>query len=97
MYKLKKGDIIIALEDIIIPDTGRTYYIYKNKRYELKRFFNDNWHIEGLDNIIVNRSERRKGKYDNECGWFSEETLFKKFDCVKIMRKKKLKQINENR
>jgi hypothetical protein len=50
MAILKKGDIIIALEDIIIPGTGVTFYIWKGKRYIIKEFLpawkQDAWHIQ---------------------------------------------------
>jgi len=102
MIKLNEGDIIIALEDIIIPGTGVTYYIYKNKRYELKekldsKTWGENaWYIESAENILISRKERREGKFDYERGWFKESELFQKFDCVKIIRKRKLDEIYKN-
>jgi len=99
MPKLNKGDIVVALEDIIIPGIKTTYFIYKEKKYELKESLDSKtwgenaWYIENVENILISRKERRKGKYDNKCGWFKESELFQKFDCIKITRKRKLDKI----
>ena len=41
--RLKIGDIIIALEDIIISGTGLSYYIYKGHKYKIKEKVKKTW------------------------------------------------------
>jgi len=97
--RLKVGDIIIALEDLIIPSTGCSYYIYKGFYYKIVEYLpawtENAWHIE----LIMNRQERRERhrkeprnrRYDP---YMTESQLFEQFDCVKIQRKEKLKKLN---
>lgn len=101
--KLKKGITIICLEDIIIPGTGCTFYIWKGKKYILKKYLPDwnepAWNIQLEENAILNRKSRRQFSnfsnysFENQ-GWFTEKELFQKFNCIKYTRKEKLKKIN---
>ena len=86
--RLRKGDIIICLENFDIPGTGVTFTFYKNKRYIVYKYLplwkeSNAWEI------------RLEGGYIFEqTGFMSEDDIFKKFDCVKYQRKNKLKKIN---
>jgi hypothetical protein len=88
--KLKEGDIIICLEDFHVAGIVVTFYFYKNRKYIISKYLplwkTDAWRIE---------LTQGKPKFE-ETGYFSEDDLFKKFDCVKYQRRKKLKKINEN-
>lgn len=85
--KLKKNDIIIALEDIIIPDTGSTFYIYKGNSYKITEFL-DLWKENAW------RIKLGSNNFQNQ-GWFTENELFQKFNCLKIQRQKKLKKLSK--
>jgi len=85
--KLKKNDIIIALEDIIIPGTGVTFYIYKGQKYKVSEYLSkwdeNAWRINLIDS----------NNFQNQ-GWFTENELFQKFNCLKYLRKRKLKKLS---
>lgn len=90
MNKLKKGNIIILLEDIIIPGTGTTFYYYKGNKYRIKRYL-DKWNEPAWYIKLIRTKEIKL--YGSEDGYFSEKDLLKKFDCVKYSRKLKLKKL----
>ena len=85
--KLKIGDIIIALQNITIPSTGITWYIYKGMTYKIIEYLplwkENAWKITS-----------KKGGFKNT-HYLSETEIFKKFDCVRIQRLKKLKKLQK--
>ena len=83
--KLKIGDRIIALENITIPSTGTTWYIYKGKTYKI---------IEDLPLWKENAWKIifKNGGFENTF-YLSERNILKNFDCVRFQRKEKLKEI----
>ena len=94
--RLKIGDIIIALEDIIISGTGLSYYIYKGHKYKIKEYLplwkENAWYI--IPNFVWNNNTVWK---KNNCGkrydaHLTESELFEKFDCTTIQRKEKLEK-----
>ena len=85
--KLKLHDILIALEDIIIP--GTAFYIYKGKKYKVREYLPE-WNENAWNIILMNRF-----RTFGDQGWFTEEELFEKFDCVTTQRRKKLKRLSE--
>jgi hypothetical protein len=97
--KLKQGAVIISLEDIIIPGTGCTFYIWKGKRYTLKQYLAEwrepAWNIQLEETILNNRKNRRNSNYSfSDQGWFTEVELFQKFNCLQYLRKEKLQKLN---
>ena len=84
--RLKKGTIIIALEDIIIPGTGITFHIYKGKKYKLKEYLSK-WDEHAWYIVLIGSLQFE------DSGWFIEDDLFKKFECIKYTRLKKLKKL----
>lgn len=88
---LKEGDIIIAKEDIVVPGTGITFtfYIWKGGKYRVKEYLplwiGPAWEIEMIGSANY-----------NDKGWFTENDLLKKFDCLKWSRKEKLIKINKS-
>lgn len=84
--RLKKGEIIIALENIDIPGTGITFHIYKGKRYKLEEYLTK-WKEHGWEIHLVGSLQFE------DTGWFSEDELFKKFNCILYQRKEKLKKL----
>ena len=98
--KLKLGDYIIALEDLIIPGTGCTYCIYKGKYYKLTKYYlwkngKHAWHIEPIMNRRERRELYRKHQYDQYDAYLSEDELFQKFDCKSVQRREKLKRLKK--
>ena len=97
--KLKEGILITCLEDIIIPGTGVTFYIWKGKKYRIKEYLpewtENAWHIQ-LEEIINSNKKRKNFNYlfENQ-GWLTEDELFKKFNCLQYLRKEKLMKLNE--
>ena len=98
--KLKIGDYVIALEDLVIPGTGITYYIYKGEYYKLIFSYlwsngKHAWYVEP----IMNRRERRelygKNPYKGYGYYFSEDELFQSFDCRRVQRRLKLKKLQK--
>lgn len=88
MLNLKPGDIIIALNDLIIPSTGITFFFYKGKKYKVNEYYSswNGW-------CVI--SERKRDQYGfvyNRAG-LSEEMIIKNFDYIKYQRKKKLEKI----
>ena len=91
--RLQKGDIIICLENFLIPGTGVTFHFFKGYRYKItqylpvwfEKFGLHAWRIE----IIGDKSSDW-----TTSGAFSEDDLFTKFDCVKHLRKLKLLKLN---
>ena len=86
------GDVILCLEDFFIPGTGMTFYYYKGNKYRIKNFLKL-WDKPAWEIKLMREKEYKL--YGNETGYFSEEELLKKFDCVKYQRKLKLKKINK--
>lgn len=93
MNNFKIGDIIIALNDFFVPATGSTLYYYKYHRYKITNFLINTsgnvWVIE----LIKNKNNNKKSY---KFGWFTEDELIKKFDCVRYQRKQKLIKIKNN-
>lgn len=89
---MQVGDIIICKEDFDVFDMHRFFY-YKGAKYQLGLPMGDidnSWHIIRIDNY------NKPSKNISDNGWFSEEELYKFFDCITYLRFKKLKKINEN-
>lgn len=95
---MQVGDIIICKEDFDVFDIHRFFY-YKDAKYQLglpmkaadpRGNMNNSWHIVRID------EHNRPSKNISDNGWFSEEELYKFFDCITYLRFKKLKKINEN-
>ncbi len=84
--RLKEGDIIIALDNILQPGTGVTFLIIKGKKYIVKEYLpawkENAWHIE-----------LKGGRNFESQGWFTEDTILKNFDCYKYLRKEKLNNL----
>lgn len=87
---MKKGDIIVLEEDIIIYGTGVTWFYYKGNKYRVVD--NLRWNEPGWQIKLMREKENKL--YGSEYGYFSEDYLFKKFDCVKWQRKEKIKKIS---
>jgi hypothetical protein len=94
--RLQKDNIIIALENIIIPGTGITFFIFKGQKYKLETFL-DKWKEPAW--FIININAEKDYNFfpsNKECGWFTENELFEKFNCLKYNRKLKLMKLNES-
>jgi len=94
---LKRGDIIIAKEDIISQGDvfngfKTAFYIYKGKKYKLKNY------VVELGIIIWYIELTMKAKYVPDFllnhGRFTEEELFQNFDCIRYQRKEKINKLN---
>jgi len=95
--KLNKGLIITFLEDVIVPGTGMTFYYFRGNKYIISEYLDlfpetskpePAWKILLINNIS---NDKYSGNY---WGYFSEQELFKKTNCVKYLRKQKLEKIN---
>lgn len=87
-----KGDVILCLEDFIIPGTGMTFYYYKGNKYRVKELLKI-WDMPAWSIKLMREKEDKL--YGNETGYFTEEELFKRFDCVKYQRILKLRKLNK--
>ena len=89
MLNLKPGNFIIALEDLIIPSTGITFFFFKGYKYKIVEYY-------PLWNGWCVLSEKKRDIYGIMCNNapLSEEYIIKNFDYIRCQRKEKLQKLN---